>query len=130
MHSVRGSPDEIERALGIRPPAPNTVAAGDGFRVLWLGPDEFLVVGAAALAGLRVVDVSHNREIIHVARRDVLAKGCGLDLDPRAFPPGRCAQTLLARTQVILEAADEHMLVYVRPSYADYLEAWLADAAL
>jgi sarcosine oxidase subunit gamma len=97
--------------------------------VLWLGPDEFLIVGAAALGALRSVDVTHNREILRVARWGVLAKGCGLDLDPRFFPPGRCAQSLLARTQVILEARPEDTLVYVRPSYATYLRAWLSDAA-
>jgi sarcosine oxidase subunit alpha len=128
MHAVRASAEDVARTLGTRPAAPNTVARGAGFRILWLGPDEFLVVGAAALAGLRAVDVTYNREIIEVARRGILAKGCGLDLDPRSFPPGRCAQTLLARTQVILEAVPEGMLVYVRPSYAAYLRAWLDDA--
>jgi sarcosine oxidase subunit alpha len=129
MHTVRATPDEIERALGVRPAAPNMVASGKGFRILWLGPDEFLVVGAAPIGGLRSVDVSHNRQLLSVQSRSVLAKGCGLDLDPRVFPPGRCAQTLLARTQVVLEAAPDEMLVYVRPSYAAYLRAWLADAA-
>jgi sarcosine oxidase subunit alpha len=129
MSSVRASPEEVERVLGVRPAAPNMVAEGERFRVLWLGPDEFLIVGAAALGALRSVDVTHNREILRVARWGVLAKGCGLDLDPRFFPPGRCAQSLLARTQVILEARPEDTLVYVRPSYATYLRAWLSDAA-
>jgi sarcosine oxidase subunit alpha len=128
MTSVRATPQALERTLGLLPSAPNTVAAGDGFRVLWLGPDEFLVVGEAALRDLRRVDVTHGREVIRLADRDVLAKGCGLDLDPRVFPAGRCAQTLLARAQVILEAHGEEMLVYVRSSYAPYLRAWLADA--
>jgi sarcosine oxidase, subunit alpha len=129
MTSIRATPDELERVLGVRPASPNTVAEADGFRILWLGPDEFLVIGMAAMGALRSVDVTHNREILRVTRRDVLAKGCGLDLDPRIFPPGRCAQSLLARTQIILEARREEVLVYVRPSYAAYLRAWLSDAA-
>jgi sarcosine oxidase subunit alpha len=129
MQTVRATPEALERVLGLRPAAPNTVAEGDGFRVLWLGPDEFLVVGRAELGALRHVDVTYNRQIFRVERRDVLAKGCGLDLDPRAFPPGSCAQTLLARTQAILEALPDAVLVYVRPSYAAYLQAWLLDAA-
>ena len=129
MHTVRAAPEALEAVLGRHPAAPNTVAEGEGFRALWLGPDEFLVVGRAELGGLRHVDVTHNREIFRVERRDVLAKGCGLDLDERAFPPGSCAQTLLARTQVILEAAADAILVYVRPSYTAYLRAWLSDAA-
>jgi len=129
MTSVRAAPDALERVLGLRPETPNSVAEGDGFRILWLGPDEFLIVGEADLSETRHVDVTFNREILHVADRGILAKGCGLDLDPRVFPAGRCAQTLLARTQVILEATPEEVLVYVRRSYARYLRDWLADAA-
>jgi sarcosine oxidase subunit gamma len=54
-----------------------------------------------------------------------------IDLHPSAFRPGRCAQTLLGRAQVILQQVDEtptyHVLV--RGSFAPYLAAWLADAA-
>ena len=48
---------------------------------------------------------------------------------PSVFPPGTCAQTLLARAQVILYRPDEHVFrLLVRPSFADYLCAWLTDA--
>ena len=40
--------------------------------------------------------------------RDVLAKGCPLDLHPRAFTPGSCARSLLAKADVLLHLhADE-----------------------
>ena len=59
----------------------------------------------------------------------MLARGCALDLHPSVFPPGRCAQTLVARAQVILYRPDEHTFrLLVRPSFADYLRAWLRDA--
>jgi sarcosine oxidase subunit gamma len=59
----------------------------------------------------------------------VLAHGCALDLHPSVFPPGRCAQTLLARAQVILYRTEEQTFrLLVRASYADYLRAWLRDA--
>ena len=52
--------------------------------------------------------------------------GCSLDLHPSVFPPGRCAQTLLARAQVILYRPERARLrLLVRPSFADYLRAWL-----
>jgi sarcosine oxidase subunit gamma len=57
----------------------------------------------AAHAGARrlyAVDVSASRAVIELAgaqARAVLAKGCGLDLHPRSFTAGRCAQTVLAR---------------------------------
>jgi sarcosine oxidase subunit gamma len=140
------------RALGL-PLEPNTTAttpassvAGGDRTILWLGPDEWLVVGpdgdAAAIerdlsadgAGwVSTVDLSANRTAIDVAGpavRDLLAAGCSLDPHPRAFGPGRCAQTMLARAQVILEARGaDRFRVHVRGSFAVYLATWLIDAA-
>jgi heterotetrameric sarcosine oxidase gamma subunit len=123
--SVRGEPQ-----TGF-PVEPNTTA-GD---VLWLGPDEWLVLGGheddypdAAAA----VDVSANRVCFELAGEDVedvLAQGCSLDLHSSVFPPGRCSQTLLARAQVILHRTyPERFRIFVRPSYAPYLRVWLEDA--
>jgi sarcosine oxidase subunit gamma len=147
LHADPGAPSAVEAALGFPlPPAPNTTASDTHRTALWLGPDEWLVVGPpdteAALAAeleeaLRdglgsVVDLSANRTAIELrgpAARDVLAKGCALDLHPRSFAPGRCAQTLVARTQAILEARhDTTYRLLVRPSFAAYLAAWLLDA--
>jgi sarcosine oxidase subunit gamma len=80
------------------------------------------------------VDVSAQRTVIEVARadaRDLLLKGCALDLHPRVFGVGRCAQTLLARAQVVLvPRTDEPAYrVFVRASFAEYLAEWLLDAA-
>ena len=63
--------------------------------------------------------------------RDLLAKGCGLDLHPRAFGPGRCAKTILAKAGVIIRQVDDSPSfdVIVRRSVADYLARWLEDAA-
>ena len=142
----------VAAAIGIRLPIiANTAASsptGES-HVLWLGPDEWLIVGPsgsaaatetvirAAAAGSLVtsVDVSDNRVGLEVAGRDaraLLAFGCALDLDPRHFRPGSCAQTMVARAGVIIWAlADEPSPTFrllVRPSFAPYLEAWLRDA--
>src|SRR5262249_30081917 len=97
--------------LRLRPPFPaylarvplpltaNGVAATGPLRVLWLGPDEWLVVteGEApelmprlerAVAGRRAAlnDLSSSRVIIELrgtGARALLAAGCGLDLHPR-----------------------------------------------
>ena len=142
--------DAVAKVIGCRLPlTPGTSAHGPGASVLWLGPDEWLVVGAPgtegdlsqrlgdALGGVlgTVVDVSANRTVIEVSgprAREVLEKGCSIDLHPRAFGPGRCAQTLLARAQVILEqtGAEPTYRLYVRPSFSGYLAAWLMDAAM
>ena len=113
----------------------NTVAELDGRLVLWLGPDEWLVVGARESDfpnADAVVDVSANRvafELDGAGAVDLLARGCSLDLDSSVFPPGRCAQTLVAQAQVILHrTGDETFRLLVRPSFAPYLRAWLEDA--
>jgi sarcosine oxidase subunit gamma len=116
------------------PVAPNTTATVGGRLVLWLGPDEWLVVGGAEKDypdALAAVDVSANRVAFEMrgAARDVLAQGCSLDFD--AFPVGGCAQTLLARAEVLLHRpAADVFTVFVRPSFAPYVRAWLDDAAL
>ena len=142
--------DAVGLALGLSLPLePNTVVRAGELTVLWLGPDEWLVVGAPdtqrdleqrirAAAGdehVSVTDVSAQRTILLVSgarARDLLAHGCPLDLHPRAFGPGRCAQTMLARAQVVVVARDEPgagFWVLVRSSFAGYLTDWLLDAA-
>ena len=55
-----------------------------------------------------------------------LAAACGLDLDPRRWTPGMCAQTLFGQAQVILHQRDERTTrVFVRPSFVGYVEALL-----
>jgi sarcosine oxidase subunit gamma len=145
--------------LRLRPPFPaylagvplpltaNRVAATGPLRVLWLGPDEWLVVAEGeapdllprlerAVAGRRAAlsDLSSSRVIIELrgsGARDLLAAGCGLDLHARSFAPGQCAQALLARVPVILDQVDEapHYRLLARRSYARWLVDWLIDAA-
>ena len=137
-------------ALGFAVPAiPNTVAAKGDRRALWLGPDEWLLVGPGgqqeALAqtlrsGLNgalgsIVDVSANRTLLEIRgpkARGLLAHGVPIDLDPRSFGAGRCAQTMLAKAQVIVERPNEEQAfhLYVRSSFASYLADWLLDASV
>lgn len=62
--------------------------------------------------------------------REALAKVCSLDLHPRRFGPGRCAQTLLARCGAILHQLDDAPSYDLLPrrSYAEYLWMLLTDA--
>ena len=64
--------------------------------------------------------------------RDVLAKGCSLDLHPSVFGPGAAAQTTLGLAAVVLIPLDDNGTDYrilVRSSFAGYLADWLLDAA-
>jgi sarcosine oxidase subunit gamma len=128
------------------PTEPNTVAGDTSRAALWLGPDEWLVVGQPGsellleaeyrAAGASVIDVSANRTTLELRgprARELLEFGCPIDLHPRVFGPGRCAQTLLARANVLIWfVADDPEPVYrllVRTSFAAYVAAWLADAS-
>lgn len=145
--------DAVGLTLGVQLPLePDTVVHAGEVTAVWLGPDEWLVVGrpgterdlesrirtAAGVApgAVAVTDVSAQRTTLLVGgprARDLLAHGCALDLHPRAFGPGRCAQTMLARTQVVLVAREEARAgfwVLVRSSFAGYLADWLLDAAV
>jgi len=159
LHDAPGAPPRragspagfavVASALGFPlPDVPNTTT-GDGTRTaLWLGPDEWLVVGppdsGRALEGTlaealprdigSVIGLSANRTVLELRgphARDVLAAGCSLDLHPRTFGPGDCAQTLLARAAVILHQTELEPVyrILVRPSFAGYLADWLLDAA-
>jgi sarcosine oxidase subunit gamma len=125
-----------QSSLPFDPPHPNTATAWNGWDVLWLGPDDWLVVGEPGTEALverdledaivgdhrSVVDVSANRIVFDLAEGlDVLASGCGLDLDPSRWRPGMCAQTLFGGAQVILHQLDERTTrVFVRPSFVGY----------
>jgi sarcosine oxidase subunit gamma len=140
----------VHAALGMALPLVANTASGDsdGRHALWLGPDEWLVLGpagdapaieaavrdAAGDAFVVAVDVSANRvafEIGGPAARELLESGCPIDLHPRAFRAGSCAQTLLARANVLLHQVsdDPRYRIWVRPSFTRYLAAWLDDAA-
>ena len=137
----------IAAALGFPlPTVPNTVGLWEDRRALWLSPDEWLIVGAGGQqdaleqtlrSGLNggfgsVVDVSANRTLVEIrgARaRELLGHGVPVDLDARTFGPGHCAQTMLAKAQVVIERRDESaFVIYVRTSFAVYAASWLLDA--
>jgi sarcosine oxidase subunit gamma len=112
------------------PVDPNTTAEVDGRTVLWLGPDEWLVLGGRESdfpEAAAVVDVSANRVVFELAgpgAAEVLATGCSVEVAPAC-----CAQTLLARAQVILLRPElDRWWILVRPSFAPYVRAWIEDA--
>jgi sarcosine oxidase subunit gamma len=80
-----------------------------------------------------IVDVSANRALLEIRgpkARELLAHGVSIDLDARSFGQDHCAQTLLAKAQVIIERRDESLFrVYTRTSFACYVADWLLDAA-
>jgi len=143
---------EVSRAaggvLGVEVPVVACRASAAGERAaLWLGPDEWLLIApvadgdalqralSAALGHLphSLVDVSHRQTAFTVSgphATTLLASGCLLDLDERAFPVGMCTRTVLAKAEVVLwRIAPESFRLEVWRSFAAYVSLYLADAA-
>ena len=138
----------VSDALGCRLPiAPDTWTASGDQACLCLGPDEWLLLSADGRAGeletairaaldddpwLSIVDVSHAYAgliLTGPAAREILARGCRLDLHPRAFRPGQCARTFLAKARIILRCTnDDAFELWVANSFARYTAAWLMEA--
>lgn len=147
--NLRGSSESffaaVRGVLGFDlPREPNTTAGGNGNVACWLGPDEWLLAtndSAAmsrtlteALAGqfAAVTEVGAGNEVLVLeaaTARGMLASECPLDLDPRAFGPGQCAQTRFAHAAVLLRPLDDGRLeLIVRRSFADHVRQHLSLA--
>ncbi len=151
--NLRGRPDNpaflntVTEVLGSQPPLdPNTFIYTEDLIVYWLGPDEWLIVTDAdkqseiltglsdALTGVfsSITDISSGQTILRLrgeGGREVLQKGCTIDLHPRAFKPGDCAQTRLGQAAILIAMVDESpgYDIIVRRSFSDYLGLWFLD---
>ncbi|TWS17936.1 sarcosine oxidase subunit gamma [Tsukamurella asaccharolytica] len=144
--------------LGVAlPTVPGTAAVAGNRTVVWMGPEEWLVLDrevppediiAATTAAAAAVDVTSQRIALRLRApwaRDVLAAGCAIDLHPSRFGavdgagPGvvSAVQTNLALATVVVmanppgdgERAGDDVTVLVRSTFCRYLVDWLADAA-
>ncbi len=151
MVAIRAEPtstvaDQVGECLGVDlPRQAGGVGLTDAHTVLWLGPDEWLVVSHKEPDGLTrrlqaavadgpgsAVDVSANRTVLELSgpsARSVLEKGCPVDLHPRVFGPGRAVATTVGPVAVVLwQVGRMSYRLFPRSSFADYLARWLLDA--
>ena len=131
---------ELPAQVGATLPAPT--------RALCVGPQEWLLVSQECDAsdlrehlqpdretqGLVLVDLSDGLTTLEIRgsyARDLLTKGCGLDMHARTFPVGRCARTRFAQILLTVACLDESQRfeLYVGRSYVHYLCDWIFDAA-
>ena len=155
-YNLRGNPqwlsDSVSKKLGLElPTTPNQVAANKQARLMWLGPDEWLLEAfeaeAADVDGLlsdrgSLVSIGHGLVKLQISGDQalhLLAAGTPLDL-AQELTPGRCLQTRLAQVSVILTAEPAELAetdadgqanqtptvtLWVRRSMAHYLWRWL-----
>lgn len=149
--SVRGGADAIAaigKAYGVALPDQPCRSAAVARRVaLWLGPDEWMLIGEgdappalaaelqSALDGLpaSIVDVSDRSVAIEVsgpAAENVLAAFNPLDLALAAFPVGMCTRTVFAKAEIVLWRSHADVFrIEVWRSFAPYVLGQLAEAA-
>jgi sarcosine oxidase subunit gamma len=121
---------------------------GERRATLWLGPDEYLLLGADAEAAEEVhaaleralhgmpcalVDISHRQFALEVSgphAATILSGGCPLDLDLAQFPIGMCTRTVLAKADIVLwrTRADAFHLEVWR-SFSGYVTGLLFEIA-
>jgi sarcosine oxidase subunit gamma len=118
-------------------------------RILCTAPDEWLLVYApTSVARLRnilapelsaqslvLVDLTDGLVVLEVSGtgvRDVIARSCGLDLDPQQFRAGQCARTRFAQIPVVIDCIQDPGVfhLYAPRSYATWLTDWLNDARI
>ena len=113
---------------------------------LWLGPDEYLLLGGidgwqaadALELALRsmphaLVDVSHRQFALEVSgphAATILSGGCPLDLDLSEFPVGMCTRTVFAKADIVLwRTHQEAFHIEVWRSFAGYVTGLLREIA-
>jgi sarcosine oxidase subunit gamma len=115
---------------------------------LWLGPDEYLLLGAdagreaamkealeRALDGMphSLVDISHRQFALELRGPHapaILSGGCPLDLDLDEFPIGMCTRTVLAKADIVLwRIRDDAFHLEVWRSFAGYVTGLLSEIA-
>lgn len=132
--------DIVKDATGLSlPPAHQAAFSGEAM-VVWVQPSGWLMIKprgdegalAKALAGVAgdavaVVDQSHGKAVLRLSgarARDVLAKGCRVDLHPRAFLTGSAATTTVDHITITVVQVD------AIPTYDLILPANFAEAFL
>jgi sarcosine oxidase, subunit gamma len=126
----------VDSALGFPLSPPHRWLRHGQWTSYWVGPQHWLITNPqredyeaqrdkVIAAGGALFDVSDARVTLR-ASAEALSKGCGVDLDLAAFPPGECRSTLLARVGVLIARDETGFLLFAPRSYAQSLRSWLA----
>jgi sarcosine oxidase subunit gamma len=137
--------DQVARQFSITLPIePNTAARSAALTAFWLGPRSWLLVAesdgssladfigkrdALNAAGGALFDVSAARVAYRLAglrATNVLATGCPLDLHPRTFRAGDCAQSLFGRVNALLYKSDDAPTFVIMVARSFARDVWQA----
>ena len=131
----------------ILPTKPNTYVQNEKVKIIWLGPDEWMVINDQEnklfiklkneLGDLdaSVTDVSENRTIIRLSGKKImtlLSKFLVLDLEKNLGTQSSCAQTLFIKVPVLLLRINNNnqlpvIDIFTNRSQANYVFNLLVD---
>ena len=155
--NLRGNPNDknfmssASKVLNtILPIRPNTYITIDSLKIIWLGPNEWLIIdekgddkqglfskleNSFGSQDASVTDVSENRTIIRISGRKLfilLAKFLAFDLNTNLANSSSVAQTLFIKVPVLLMRHHEHnrepkIDIFTNRSHANYIYKILVD---
>lgn len=131
----------IKQVTGVDLPlTPRTSSAWGEIKILWLSIDQWLIICPRGRLGeliqgleealrgrhVAITDVSDMRAVIRLEGdgvREVLLKGCSLDLLGKGYEPGTVRRVRFAEIAALIQVIDPQTIeLYVFRSYAHY--AW------
>lgn len=137
----------VSQAFGLELPDPGRWTSTGLLAAVWIRPHTWylsqprgagsgLAERIASVAGPRaaIVDQSSGKTVLRIsgpAARDVLAKGCRVDLHPRVFGPGRAAATAIAQISALIAQVDDKPTfdLVVPSTFAQSFFEWLELSA-
>ncbi len=130
---IRGDAKALA-GLGMTPPETCRAMSVGGDWLLWLGPDEFMLItqDENVSSGPCIIDVSHRDTALRVfgpSAAWVINAFCALDLHETAFPVGMCTRTAFGKAQIVLwRTAPDTFRIEVARSLAPYIWTCLEEA--
>lgn len=113
----------ISSALGLDLPGPGQASSAGEHSAVWIAPGSWLVASRLGAPGelarsitaavgdhASVTDQTFGKAVLRLSgsqARDVLSKGCRVDLHPRVFGPGRAAVTSIAHIGCVVVQVDD-----------------------
>jgi sarcosine oxidase subunit gamma len=151
--NLRGNANNLDFLNGVKsvlglelPLAPCSSAQNSETTIMWLSPDEWLIIVAGgteaaveekfrqALRGhFAVSDISGAQTILEISGKNclqLLQKSIGYDLHLDSFPINKVIGTALAKSSAHIRRTGEHdFQLIIRRSFADYIWLWLQQSS-
>jgi sarcosine oxidase subunit gamma len=137
----------VSTAFSIALPKAGEVDVVGPFTAIWIRPGAWLVtepwevegylarrLAVACFGAAAIVDQTHAKTALRISgapARDVLAKGCRIDLHPRVFTPRHAAVTPIAHIECVLVQVDDSPTfdLLLPSTFAEAFLEWLAISA-